>query len=102
VNEYPYLAGLTLAGVRACAVEAERLFQQDPDVVPARTAAAWGRLAELMESVAAAAVSDLGPEAMSSWVSELGFSQTRRTWDDDWPRDRAALNAARDVRKHER
>jgi hypothetical protein len=92
---------LTLADVRACALEAERLFQHDPYVVPARTAAAWAHLAELMESVAATAVGDLGPQATRQWESELGLSSRIKSWDDDWPRDRAAVERARDTPKHE-
>ena len=62
--------------------------------MPARTAAAWWRLAELMEEAAAKSVADLGPEAASTWAKELGFSQGARTWDDDWPRDRASVDEA--------
>jgi hypothetical protein len=95
VNQPSYLARLTLAEVRACALEAERLFQRDPHVVPARTAAAWARLAELMERAAASVVGGLGPQATSEWETELGFSATGKTWDDDWPRDRDALGRVR-------
>lgn len=101
LNHRCYLARLTLADVKASALEAERLFQQDPFVVPARTAAAWARLADLMERAEASVVGDLGPDATREWETELGFSQDRRAWDDNWPRDRAAIEWDRDATRPE-
>ena len=91
MNERSYLARLTLADVKSCAVEAERLFQQDPHVVSARVATGWANLVEVMEKAGAIVVSDLGAEATSGWEAELGFSLSVPSWDDRWPRDRAAV-----------
>jgi hypothetical protein len=86
-----YVGGLRLADVYACAREAERLFQLNPHVVPARRAAAWARLADLLERAGADTVADLGPEAVTAWERELGFTTTGRGWDDQWPRDRVPV-----------
>jgi hypothetical protein len=85
---------LTLIDVKTCAVEAERLFQQDPYVVSARVASGWGDLVEVMENAGASVVGDLGAAATSEWEAELGFSGSVTTWDDRWPRERAAVERA--------
>jgi hypothetical protein len=83
-----YLARLTLDDVEACAAAAEELFQRDPYGIPARTAAGWAELAELMRRTNANVVADLGAEATGKWETELGFSVETPADDGRWPRDR--------------
>jgi hypothetical protein len=99
LNHSSYLASLTFADVEAAAREAERLFQEDPHVVPARRAAAWASLVESMERAAATAVGDLGSEATKQWETELGFSGENNKSDADWPGDRASLERPRNPPK---
>jgi hypothetical protein len=92
---------LTVNQVRSCAREAEARFQGNPQVVPARSAAAWARLVTVMRETGCETVGDLGAAAVLEWKRELGFSAERPTEDLDWPRardsirDRPSSDAAR-------
>jgi hypothetical protein len=96
-----YFARLTFDEVARCAVAAERLFQQDPYAVAARTAAGWARLADLMERADAAVVADLGAEAAGEWETELGFSLDARAAEGRWPRDRATVKRGQPPRERQ-
>ena len=95
MKEPSYLGRLTLIDVKTCAAEAERLSQRDPYVVSARVASGWRDLVEVMDNAGASVVGDLGAAATIEWEAELGFSGSATTWDDRWPRERAAVERAR-------